>query len=64
MHVFVWFIIFDKFEGGQRNIDAYAPIVIYASVLILTCILASAWFTKDRIPFLKKPPDDGEKIGF
>ena len=28
MHVFVWFIIFDKFEGGQRNIDAYAPIVI------------------------------------
>ena len=64
MHVFVWFIIFDKFEGGQRNIDAYAPIVIYASVLIATCILASAWFTKDRIPFLKKPPDDGEKIGF
>ena len=64
MHVFVWFIIFDKFEGGQRNIDAYAPIVIYASVLIVTCILASAWFTKDRIPFLKKPPDDGEKIGF
>lgn len=64
MHVFVWFIIFDKFEGGQRNIDAYFPIVIYASVLIATCILASAWFTKDRIPFLKKPPDDGEKIGF
>ena len=64
MHVFVWFIIFDKFEGGQRNIEAYKPIVIYASVLIACCILASSWFTKDRIPFLKNPPDDGEKIGF
>ena len=64
MHVFVWFFIFDTFEGGQRNIDAYTPIVIYASVLIAFCILASAWFTKDQIPFLKKPPDDGEKIGF
>ena len=41
MHVFVWFFIFDKFEGGQRNIDAYTPIVIYASVLIAFCILAS-----------------------
>jgi Na+/melibiose symporter-like transporter len=64
MHVFVWFIIFDNFEGGQRNIEAYTPIVIYASVLIATCILVSAWFTKDQIPFLKKPPDDGERIGF
>ena len=64
MHVFVWFIIFGNFEGGQRNIEAYTPIVIYASVLIAVCIFASAWFTKDRIPYLKKPPDDGEKIGF
>ena len=64
MHVFVWFIIFDNFEGGQRNIEAYTPIVIYASVLIATCILVSAWFTKDQIPYLKKPPDDGERIGF
>ena len=64
MHVFVWVIIFDNFEGGQRNIEAYTPIVIYASVLIATCILVSAWFTKDQIPFLKKPPDDGERIGF
>ena len=64
MHVFVWFIIFDNFEGGQRNIEAYTPIVIYASILIATCILVSAWFTKDQIPFLKKPPDDGERIGF
>jgi len=64
MHVFVWFIIFDNFEGGQRNIEAYTPIVIYASVLIAGCILASSWFTKDRIPYLKSPPDDGEKISF
>ena len=64
MHVFVWFIIFDNFEGGQRNIEAYTPIVIYASVLIATCIVVSAWFTKDQIPYLKKPPDDGERIGF
>ena len=64
MHVFVWFFIFANFEDGQRNREAYAPIIIYASILIASCILASAWFTKDRIPYLKKPPEDGEKIGF
>jgi Na+/melibiose symporter-like transporter len=64
MHVFAWFVIFNNFEGGQRNIEAYTPILIYASFLILFCLLASAWFTKDQIPYLKKPPNDGERIGF
>ena len=64
MHIFAWFVIFNNFEGGQRNIDAYTPILIYASALILLCLFSSAWFTKDQIPNLKKPPNDGERIGF
>ena len=64
MHIFAWFIIFNNFEEGQRNIDAYTPILIYASALIVFCLFSSSWFTKDQIPHLKKPPNDGEKIGF
>lgn len=62
LHIFVWFVIFPNFELGQRNQDAYFPIVIYCMALVTICILVSAWFTRDRIPYLKQPPDDGEKI--
>lgn len=63
MHIFVWFVIFPNFELGQRNQSAYFPIVMYCMALVAACIFISAWFTKDRIPYLKSPPDDGEKIG-
>ena len=66
MHVFVWFLIFPNFAGekiGQFNQDAYTPIVIFSTILIALCILSSAYFTKDRIPYLKQPSKDYPKIG-
>ena len=64
MHIFVWFVIFPNFELGQRNQAAYTPIVIYCMAIVAVCIFLSAWFTRDRIPTLKPPPDDGETFSF
>lgn len=58
MHIVVWFVVFPAFTDGQRNQAAYAPVVLFCCALVLACILSSAWFTRDRIPYLKQPPDD------
>ena len=66
MHILAWFLVFPNFAGeeiGQLNQAAYTPIVIFSTILIALCILSSAYFTKDRIPYLKKPSDDASKIG-
>ena len=63
MHTFVWFVVFPEFQDGQRNQAAYTPIVIYCTTLVALCIFVSAWFTRDQIPNLKAPPDDGQSFG-
>ena len=58
MHIFVWFLIFPYFAGekiGQLYQESYTPIAIFSMVLISLCILSSAYFTKDRIPYLNQP---------
>ena len=67
MHIFVWFLIFPYFTGdklGQLYQESYTPIAIFCMVLISLCILSSAYFTKDRIPYLKQPSDNDSKIKF
>ena len=63
MHVFVWFFVFDYLyaaEGGQLYRPAYEPIVLFCCGLIIVAIFGCAWFTRDQIPRLKSPPEDGE----
>jgi Na+/melibiose symporter-like transporter len=65
MHCFVWFFVFDALyaeEGGQRYQPAYEPIVFFCCTIVIVTILACAWFTRDQIPRLKMPPDDGQKF--
>ena len=65
MHIFAWFLVFPNFSGqeiGQLNQAAYTPIVIFSTILIAVCILSSAYFTRDRIPYLKQPLDSTPKI--
>lgn len=63
MHLIVWFVVFPQFTDGQRNAAAYTPIVLAGIVIVAIAIFGSAWFTRDRIPFLKSAPDDGERFG-
>ena len=65
MHIFVWFLIFPYFAGekiGQLYQESYTPIAIFSMVLISLCILSSAYFTKDKIPYLKQPSPNESHI--
>ncbi len=39
-------------RGGRMNPDAYAPFAFVMSLTMVVTILASAWWTRDQIPFL------------
>ena len=63
--IFVWFLIFPYFAGekiGQLYLESYTPIAIFSMILISLCILSSAYFTKDRIPYLKQPSKNESRI--
>ncbi len=65
MHIFTWFLIFPFFADekiGQLYQESYTPIAIFSMILIALCILSSAYFTKDRIPYLKQPSRDESHI--
>ena len=65
MHIFTWFLIFPFFADekiGQLYQESYTPIAIFSMILIALCILSSAYFTKDRIPYLKQPSKDESRI--
>jgi Na+/melibiose symporter-like transporter len=65
MHIFVWFLIFPYFANekiGQLYQESYTPIAIFSMVLISLCILSSAYFTKDRISYLKQPSSNESHI--
>ena len=65
MHIFTWFLIFPFFAGekiGQLYQESYSPIAIFSMILISLCILSSAYFTKDRIPYLNQPSKNESRI--
>ena len=65
MHIFVWFLVFPFFAGekiGQLYQESYTPIAIFSMILISLCILSSAYFTKDRIPYLKQPSRNESQV--
>ncbi|MCB1693168.1 MAG: MFS transporter [Pseudomonadales bacterium] len=47
-----------EFARGLLNPDAYAPFSVVASITAVFVLFASAWFTRDQIPRLPKPPSN------
>lgn len=41
-------------RGGRMNPEAYAPFALVMSLVMVVTILASAWWTRDQIPFLPR----------
>ena len=39
-------------RGGRMNPEAYAPFALFMSAVMVLTVLASAWWTRDQIPFL------------
>jgi Na+/melibiose symporter-like transporter len=49
---------FAKVEGGSRVATGYPMFGAGIGIAVAIIIFASAWFTRDRIPHLRKPPED------
>jgi len=49
---------FSSIKGGSAVRDGYPGMGLGIGVFIAVAIFVSAWFTRDRIPYLKQPPVD------
>lgn len=58
----VFFHATPEYERGLLNPAAYGPFSLFAALSALTILLASAWFTRDQIPRLPKPPENLPKF--
>ena len=47
-----------EFPNGLLNPEPWPAFALTMSLAIVVILFASAWFTRDRIPFLPKPADD------
>jgi GPH family glycoside/pentoside/hexuronide:cation symporter len=45
---------FSKIEGGSKVQDGYPGLGLGIGVAVMVIIFASAWFTRDRIPYLRQ----------
>lgn len=58
----VFFRATPEYPRGLLNPDAYAPYALAAAFLAFLLLMASAWFTRDRIPTLPQPAPDQPKF--
>lgn len=52
----IFFRATPEYPRGLLNPDAYPPFAAFSAGIALALLLASAWFTRDRIPSLPQPP--------
>ena len=50
-------------EEGTASRYGYTVMAIAVGVFSIFAVLASAWFTRDQIPYLSRPPTDGQGFG-
>jgi Na+/melibiose symporter-like transporter len=51
-----------EYPRGLLNPEPYAPYSLVMAGIALAVLFASAWFTRDRIPLLPKPPENLPKF--
>ena len=57
-----FFVASPQYPRGLLNPAPYMPFAAFAAVSTLIILLLSAWFTRDQIPRLPKPPADLPKF--
>ncbi len=62
INTLVFFASSAQFANGLLNPDAYPVFSVSMAVLIVLVLFGSAWFTRDRIPFLPQPLDSVAKF--
>ena len=58
LNTVVFFAAAGTVGNGLLNGESYFPFSIFISTSIIVVLFSSAWFTLDRIPTLKQPPED------
>ncbi|MDX9998887.1 MAG: MFS transporter, partial [Phenylobacterium sp.] len=58
----IFFRATPEYPRGLLNPDAYPPFAAFSAGIALALLLASAWFTRDRIPSLPQPPANLPKV--
>jgi Na+/melibiose symporter-like transporter len=53
-----------EFENAQMNPEVYPNLGIFFGVVMMVTILASAFGTHSRIPYLQRPPENPEPFSF
>jgi len=53
-----------EYANGLLNPNAYPSFAALAAVVVAIILYSSAWFTRDRIPLLPKPPKDLPAFSF
>jgi Na+/melibiose symporter-like transporter len=53
----------ETYHNGLLNPDPWPDFGATMALVVIAILLCSAWFTRDRIPFLPKPAADGRKFG-
>jgi GPH family glycoside/pentoside/hexuronide:cation symporter len=62
LNTLIFFASGATFANGLLNPDAYPVFSASMAVVVVFVLFSSAWFTKDRIPFLPQPPDELPKF--
>ncbi|MBD3647998.1 MAG: MFS transporter, partial [Pseudomonadales bacterium] len=62
LNTLIFFASAANYGNGLLNPHAYPVFSLAMSLVIVTVLFASAWFTRDRIPYLPQPADDGSKF--
>jgi Na+/melibiose symporter-like transporter len=55
---FVVWTYFDGLDGKTANRSGYPVMGAFVGILAAVVVLVSAWFTRDRIPLMARPPED------
>lgn len=62
INTLIFFASSANFTNGLLNPAGYPPFALTSAAIIFLVLLSSAWFTRDRIPYLSQPA--GDQPGF
>ena len=64
LNTFLFFAVTAQYANALLNPDSYEALSLSNALAIMLVLLASAWFTRDRIPTLPQPAEDAGKFSF
>lgn len=64
LNTFMFFAVSAQYGNALLNPEPYTALSLSNALFIMVVLLASAWFTRDRIPTLPQPGEDTARFSF